>query len=47
MAHKKLKQRLNYDPIFFEEAALTIINHFEEIGNYFLALHNKWSDVSN
>jgi transposase len=36
MAHKKFKNWLNYAPIFFKEAALTIINHFEGICNYFL-----------
>jgi len=36
MAQKKFKKWLNSAPIFFKEAELTIINHFEGICNYFL-----------
>ena len=32
----KFKDWLNYAPIFFKEATLTIINHFEGICNYFV-----------
>jgi len=36
MAQKKLKTWLNYAPLFFQESASTIVNHFEGICNYFL-----------
>ena len=36
IAQIKFKDWLNYAPIFFKEATLTIINHFEEICNYFV-----------
>ena len=35
IAQIKFKDWLNYAPIFFKEATLTIINHFEGICNYF------------
>jgi transposase len=36
IAQIKFKDWLNYAPIFFKEATLTIINHFEGICNYFV-----------
>ena len=36
MAQKKFKNWLNYAPLFFQESASTIVNHFEGICNYFL-----------
>ena len=36
IAQIKFKDWLNYAPIFFKEATLTIINQFEEICNYFV-----------
>ena len=35
-AQKKFKNWLNYAPLFFQESASTIVNHFEGICNYFL-----------
>ena len=35
-AQKTLKNWLNYAPLFFQEPASTIVNHFEGICNYFL-----------
>ena len=36
IAQVKFKDWLNYAPIFFKEATLTIFNHFEGICNYFV-----------
>jgi transposase len=36
IAQVKFKDWLNYAPIFFKEATLTILNHFEGICNYFV-----------
>jgi transposase len=36
IAEIEFKDWLNYAPIFFQESASTIVNHFEGICNYFL-----------
>lgn len=43
MAQLKFKTWLNYASLLFKESASTIVNHFEEICNYFL--HRTTSGV--